>query len=104
MANSLRCQCGADLKISPESAGRRVRCPACGRTLLISAAVSAAPVASGVAVRGNDNHTHGPESSMPTAAPVVPEPIAATNQGAVKSVVLRRMFEALLDPGASSGC
>ena len=35
---------------------------------------------------------------MPTAAPVVPEPIAATNQGAVKSVVLRRMFDALLDP------
>jgi hypothetical protein len=42
MAVSLRCQCGAILKKGEESAGKRGRCPSCGRILLIPApAVSA---------------------------------------------------------------
>ena len=96
MAISLRCPCGACLKTEERDVRRRVRCPACGRTVLVPAGSPAEAVAAGAV--GSGIEAIGREWLEPAAEPGDAPPMAPTNRGAETSVVLRRMFDALLDP------
>ncbi|HKI20215.1 MAG TPA: hypothetical protein VKA15_20160, partial [Isosphaeraceae bacterium] len=96
MAISLRCQCGARVNTGDESGGKRGRCPSCGRALLIPAMAAAPAVSAGTS--GNDEFAARPADKQPIDMPEFLDPLAAPKVGPGKSVVLRRMFDALLDP------
>ena len=96
MGISVRCQCGSSVEADEDHAGKRVLCPRCGRPLRLPAshrepAVSAS--SSRAAASGS-----GPADLPAADMPEFHEPVAASKAGHEKSVVLRRMFEALLDP------
>ena len=65
MAISLRCQCGANLKSDEDAAGRRGRCPICGRTLLFPGPRSAQTVAAAAVGEAGRNPSRTARSSSP---------------------------------------
>ena len=96
MGISVRCQCGRSVEAGDELAGKRTLCPRCGRPLRLPAsrpepAVSAS--SSRAAAFGS-----GPADLPADDMPEFHDPGSASKAGHEKSVVLRRMFEALLDP------
>ena len=96
MGISVRCQCGRSVQAGEELAGKRTLCPRCGRPLPLPAsrpepAVSAS--SSRAAAFGS-----GPADLPADDMPEFHDPGSASKAGHEKSVVLRRMFEALLDP------
>jgi len=88
----VRCACGKIGQARQEFAGRRTQCPACGRVLLIPE-IGPPPVAGAA-----------PAASVPPLPPVAEpfreylDPPAAPIAPKIKTLSLRRMFEALLDP------
>jgi hypothetical protein len=96
MTNSLRCQCGASVKSGDESGEERGRCPSCGRALLIPASI-AVPAGSAGAFEGDDFAARSADS-LPAGAPEPLDAVGAPKGPSEISVVLRRMFYALLDP------
>lgn len=94
-----RCECGRALKARDEFARKRARCPTCGKTIQIPEK-SPEPVQAAA----------GSESGSPTFQPEPMQiteyldpadaPIATPQTD--KEPVLRRMFEALLDPRRKS--
>jgi hypothetical protein len=99
MSISVQCECGRKLKARDEFAGTRAECPTCGRTLTIPAAATAGPAGAAQAsqaTKGTAPVEADPVDIVdfldpPTAAPPAPP-------SARKSISLRIMFEALLDP------
>lgn len=96
MSIIVQCGCGRILSARDEFAGRRVECPTCGRTVQIPLAPSAGQKGSESgphrdATRSQESveikHSLDPPSSAAAAAPAVE-----------KDSVIRKMFEALLDP------
>lgn len=101
MPIKFQCSCGRWLKTREAFAGKRCRCPTCASVLQV-------PEAADASEHGGGAHTDSGEASStqseplgvrefldPPAAPVAAE-TAATAAETVP--VLRRMFEALLDP------
>jgi hypothetical protein len=91
----LRCPCGRVLKARDEFAGSRAECPTCGRVVQIPSANQAAPAAE---PRFDEAAPTPIEEFLdpPTGSPAQAE--TATAAAAPATPVLRRMFEALLDP------
>lgn len=94
MMIQVRCQCGRVGQARPEFAGRRAQCPACGREVMIpeSALPSAAEAVA------DASSPPGPPSG--TAEPFTEylDPPALPIPKKVKTISMRRMFEALLEP------
>lgn len=91
MSINVHCVCGRTLNARPEFAGRRAECPTCGRMVSIPATAAAGQGAASPA-------TPQPQPIEITEffdPPSEPSPAGAD---AVQVPVLRRMFEALLDP------
>jgi hypothetical protein len=92
----LRCPCGRVLKARDEFAGSRAECPTCGRVVQIP---SANPAEQPAAKPRFDEAAPTPIEEFldpPTGSPAQAE--TATAAAAPATPVLRRMFEALLDP------
>jgi len=99
----VRCACGRELRARPAFAGSRAECPTCGRTIEIPRVAAAPsrpeqPAATTAAAREAASPPPAPPLDIteffdpPTgSAPAAPA-------GAAKPTVMRRMFEALLDP------
>ena len=96
MGISVRCQCGHSVQASDELPGKRTLCPRCGRPLPLPAS-RPEPAVSASSSRASGSRS-GPADLPPADMPEFHEPVAASKAGHEKSVVLRRMFEALLDP------
>ncbi len=96
MAITLRCQCGASVDFDEEYVGKNRKCPSCGRTLLIPAGGPAPGVSAGIS--GDDEFAGGRAGQEAIEMSEFVDPLATPKLGSEKSVVLRRMFEALLDP------
>src|SRR5687768_598154 len=47
MALIVQCVCGAKLQAKPELVGKRVKCPSCGKPLIVAAPKTAAPKPTG---------------------------------------------------------
>jgi len=92
MAILVRCLCGRELRARADFAGARTECPTCGRTIeiprLAATAAASRPPAPAVEEAAWITEFLDP----PTGA------AAAVAAGPPKLPVLRRMFEALLDP------
>jgi hypothetical protein len=84
------------MEAGEESAGKRVDCARCGRPLRLPAS-RLEPAFSGRASPGTTSGM-GPTDERPVDMPEFFDPLAASKVGNEKSVVLQRMFEALLDP------
>ena len=64
MAIKVTCSCGKKLRAKDEAAGKRAKCPACGKIVVVPA--SPAPHPNVLANGKNVNATHGsPESENP---------------------------------------
>ena len=96
MAISLRCPCGARVKTGEESRGKRGKCLSCGRTLLIPAAIAAPTGAAGAFE--DDDFAARLADSLPDDTSESHDPPEAAEGASQISVVLSRMFDALLDP------
>jgi hypothetical protein len=92
MTISLRCPCGACMSAEERSAGKRGRCPSCGRILLIPAST----VSAGASDGNESTAPDGDEQRISISEPN--DPPAAPKARPDRSLVLRRMFDALLDP------
>ncbi len=96
MGISVRCQCGSRVEADLDRAGKRVLCPRCGRPLRLPA-FRPEPAVSASSSRSAASGTVAADIP-PADMPEFHDPVAASKVGHEKSVVLRQMFEALLDP------
>ena len=95
MSIAIQCTCGRNLKARDEFAGTRADCPTCGKTLVIGPAVN--EPARPAAAASNPASTVEAEPMEISEFLDPPQP-KAPDAARRKSLSLRMMFEALLDP------
>ena len=119
MSISIQCSCGRKLKARDEFAGTRAECPTCGKTIVIPAAAhqpgatakgeNASAAATSSPAKAFDSVFDSAKGPVNPSQPVEPEPMdivefldppqpRAPSAAGHKSMSLRMMFEALLDP------
>lgn len=93
MAIKVRCECGRVSKAHESFAGKRAACPGCGRVMRVPELVAAATPAMEPIYESNPR-----EAAMDVTEFFDPPDEADKPARAQRQSVLRRMFEALLDP------